>query len=261
MPTLLETQIALCSSLFGQDSRAIADFVSAGWLPDTVSIYRNTVLVGLTKTLRLSYPVVLKLVGEDFFEAAALEFIRRTPPQVAYLNQYGGGFDTFLRGFPPARGLSYLPDVARLEWAVNCALHAADCEKLDLRQLECIAPDKQDRVTFKFHPSVSLLNLAYPVDAIWHAVIDGSDSALAEIDIDAGPVWLMVGRRDTRVTVECIERGSWQLAQQLLSGAAIGSITDVSGEIDLAAEMAAHLATGRIVAFNLSAETSPEEFP
>ena len=33
----------------------------------------------------------------------------------------------------PVRHLAYLPDVARLEWAVNAAYHAADAPKLDVR--------------------------------------------------------------------------------------------------------------------------------
>lgn len=248
MPTLLEMQEALCSSLLGRDNTAMADFVSVESLLDTVNIYRNTVLVGLTKALKLSFPVVLRLVGEDFFDVVALEFIRVAPPRAAYLDRYGDAFAAFLAGFPPAQSLPYLPDMARLEWAVNCALHAADSDSLDLGQLSNIASD--DRVCLKFHPSVSLLNLAYPVDEIWRAIIENNDSALAQVDIDSGPVWLMIERRHSGVAVERMERTSWHLTRELLAGATIESIAGPLGELNLAAEIAAHLAAARIVAFS-----------
>src|SRR5260370_23822662 len=90
---------------------------------DRLSIYRNTLYGTLTNALRLSYPAVHRLVGAEFFEASAQKFIEDEPPRGAYLDDYGAGFPDFLARFPAAASVPYLPDVARLEWAVSRALH------------------------------------------------------------------------------------------------------------------------------------------
>jgi hypothetical protein len=138
----------------------------------------------------LNFPAVQRLVGEDFFAAAADTFITREPPQTAWLDLYGEGFPEFLDGFEPAAALIYLPDVARLERAVGQALHAPDAKSLEHSRLLDIEPSYQGRVCFTPHPSVSLVSSSYPVDEIWRAVLARDDATLAAIDLSTGAVRL-----------------------------------------------------------------------
>ena len=131
MPTLLETQRAMRASLVDSDDAAAAAMLAADVNADRLNIYRNTFITGVTKALRLTYPAVHRLVGADFFEGAAAQFIAQHPPRTAYLDEYGVEFPDFLQNFQPAASLVYLADVARLEWAVSRAIHAADVEPLD----------------------------------------------------------------------------------------------------------------------------------
>ena len=175
MPTLLELQTAMQASLVQRDNEAIYAML-AGHIPaDRLDIYRNTFIHTLTKALRLSFPATERLVGEDFFEGAAQFFIAAHPPREAWLDRFGGAFPDFLRAFPQTKSIVYLGDVAELEWAVNNALHAADVAPLDLALLGAVGPDDRGRDSFLAHPSVSLVRLAHPADAIWHAVLAGDD--------------------------------------------------------------------------------------
>src|SRR5215470_6352362 len=88
VPTLLETQRALGASLLDGDSAAAALLVEPG-LADRLDIYRNTFVIGVTKALRLTYPAVYRLVGADFFDGAAGQFIAQHPPRTACLDDYG----------------------------------------------------------------------------------------------------------------------------------------------------------------------------
>src|SRR3989440_8257707 len=119
VPTLLEIQRAMRRSLVQGDSTAVSAMLAAQISPDRLDIYRNTFLLTLTKALRLCFPVVQKLVGDEFFEGAAQVFIAGHPPRAAWLDQYGAEFPDFLRAFGPAASVRYLGDVAELEWAVN----------------------------------------------------------------------------------------------------------------------------------------------
>src|SRR6204780_5612486 len=112
MPALLELQQALRAQLLGE-----------ALPPDQASalrgaIYRNTCLSTLVNALRLSFPAVQRLVGAEFFDGSAREFIRRHPPANAWLNDYGAGFGGVLNAFAAAAALPFVADVARLEWSV-----------------------------------------------------------------------------------------------------------------------------------------------
>ena len=161
--TLLEIQSAMRRDLVGNDDATVAATLGDALAPvHRLSIYRNTSRTALTNALRLNFPAVQRLVGEDFFAAAAETFITREPPQTAWLDLYGDTFPEFLQSFEPAASLTYLPDVARLERAVGPALHAVDAKPLEYSQLLDIEPSAHGRLCFTPHPSVSLVLSPYP---------------------------------------------------------------------------------------------------
>jgi Putative DNA-binding domain len=79
------------------------------------AVYRNTVLKGCIDALQANYPAVARLVGEQWFRAAATVYARANLPAQAMLLHYGEGFAQFLAAFEPAAQLPYLPGVARLD--------------------------------------------------------------------------------------------------------------------------------------------------
>src|SRR5260370_39578206 len=99
------------------------------------AVYRNNEVAGLVKALLNKFPVVEKIVGEEFFAAMARAFVVERPPRSPVLAIYGDGFATFIAAFDPARELAYLADVARLEAARTRPYHAADGTAVDAGQL------------------------------------------------------------------------------------------------------------------------------
>jgi hypothetical protein len=252
VPTLLEVQRAMRTSLVDRDDGAAAAMLAEGVGADRLHIYRNTFFVGLTKALSLAFPAVRRLVGADFFEGAAGEFIAKYPPRAAWLDRYGAAFPDFLQHFAPAATLAYLADVARLEWAVNLALHARDTAPLPLERLAALSPGQQASVALVPHPSVSLLRTDHPADHIWRAVIEGDDAALAAIDVDAGPVHLLVERSAGGVNVVRLAESPWRFASDLVVGETIESACAAAPGVDLQALLAEHLARGRFVDFHVA---------
>jgi hypothetical protein len=249
MPMLHETQRAMRTWLVDGERDAAAALLADGLSPDRLDIYRNTFVANATRALRLTYPAVHKLVGDDFFQAAAAAFVAQHPPRSACFDDYGETFAAFLADFQPALSLAYLADVARLEWAVSRAIHADDVAPLDLARLVALSPEEQERVSFVPHPSVSLLSLAAPADAIWRAVLGGDDAALAAVDPDGGPVRLLVERRDGGPEVQRLDTAAWHFAAELCCGFPLGIVL---AELESAGEsLAAHLAAARFVDFRL----------
>ena len=258
MPTLLEVQTAMRRDLLDDGDAAVAATLGDALAPaDRLTIYRNTSRTALTNALRLNFPAVQRLVGEDFFAAAADAFITREPPQTAWLDLYGESFPEFLQSFEPAASLTYLPDVARLERAVCHALHAVDAEPLEYSQLVDIEPPVHGPLCFTSHPSVSLVFSPYPVDTIWRAVLTRDDAVLAAIDHSTGAVWLLVERRAGEIEVAQLDERRWKFAEALFTGQPLSAALAVADDPNAAAWLAAHLAAGHFSDFALSDAENP----
>lgn len=132
-------------------------------------IYRNNVVAGLVRALATRFPATERLVGGAFFAAMAQAFIRRHPPQSPLLMTYGETFPAFLHGYPPAKDLPYLPDVAQLEVARGQAYHAADAEAVSASVFAAVPAERIGDMRLRLHPSAIVLRSAHPVVTIWAA--------------------------------------------------------------------------------------------
>jgi len=253
MPTLLELQRTVYRGLVaGEHGSCAAHVVADGIVGEArLNVYRNTFIANLTTALRLVYPAIHRLVGAPFFESAARLFIEAQPPRSAWLDEYGSGFPEFLAGFATAASLLYLPGVARLEWAVNTALHAVDAAPLELSGLAAVAAADHGHIAFVPHPSVGLVAADYPVDAIWRAVLSQDEAAMTAIDLAAGPVWLMVERNASGVEAFRLPEPEWRFMSDLCASRPLQEAIDAAPEIDAASVLAGHLAAGRFIRFEL----------
>ena len=253
MPTLRDLQRAVYRGLVaGEDGSCAAHVVADGIAGAArLNVYRNTFIGNLTIALRLVYPAIHRLVGGPFFESVARLFIEAQPPRSAWLDEYGAGFSEFLAGFAPVAPLPYLPGVARLEWAVNTALHAVDAAPLELSGLAAVAAPDHGHIAFVPHPSVGLVAADYPVDAIWRAVLSQDEAAMTAIDLAAGPVWLTVDRNASGVEAFRLPEPEWRFMSDLCASRPLQEAIDAAPEIDAASVLAGHLAAGRFIRFEL----------
>lgn len=251
MPALLDIQRAFAGAMRSSDCAAAAKFIADAPLSpeEAIGIYRNTFISGAIKALRLSYPAIERLTGADFFAHAAAHFIEESPPRSGCLDDYGAGFAEFLGRFIPAAGLPYLPDVARLEWAVNVALHAADERPLNVEEFSAAIAIASTRLAFTLHPSLSLLQTAFPADAIWRAVLAQDDDALASLPLNGGPFFLLVSRDAEGVQATRIGKGAHDFLSALCAGRSFAAAFDAAPSDELPALVAECFARGRFIAY------------
>ncbi len=129
-------------------ARALLDPEGDAGLPDDIAalarqpgfaVYRNTTIKGCIDALQANYPAVARLVGDEWFRAAARVFGRPDLPTEPTLLRYGVGFERFLASFEPAAELPYLPGVAHLDRLWTEAHVARDDVALDAEGLDAIA--------------------------------------------------------------------------------------------------------------------------
>ena len=125
--------------------------VSALAAQPAFAVYRNTVVKGCIDALQANYPVVARIVGEEWFRAAAAIYVREALPADPTLLHYGSSFADFLARFEPAADLPYLPGAARLDRLWTEAHAAADEEALDPAAVARLAPEALARVILLPH--------------------------------------------------------------------------------------------------------------
>lgn len=133
------------------------------------AVYRNNIAVNLVDGLCDTFPVCLALVGEDFFRAMAHVFVRQSPPRSKILARYGEAFADFVAAFELAGEITYLADVARLEYARVEAWHAADDKPMTASDWSGVDQDRLGQLRVKPHPSARVLASPFAVFSLWAA--------------------------------------------------------------------------------------------
>jgi hypothetical protein len=218
---LRELQAAFRRSVLGEsgaETALLAEIAGDGLSPGArLAIYRHHVFTTLTDVLMSAYPVVCRLVDPRFFAYAADRYIREHLPASPCLFEYGASFPQFLSEFPPCQHLGYLPDVARLEWAIHAAGFADDAAPLDPARLAAVPPDETPWLVVRLDPSAAYVESPWPIDEIWRANQPGRDGGDA-VDLRSGPVRLEIRRRDGDVVFRALDLATYAFRQALADG-------------------------------------------
>lgn len=205
-------------------------------------VYRNNVTVSLVEALKTAFPVLRKLVGEDFFSAMALEHVRAHPPRSPLLMLYGSDMPGFLTRFPPVAHLPYLPDMARLELALRESYHAADSTPVAPDRLAAIAPEALPRTRLRLAPALRLVRSDWPIHAIWMANMRDALPPKTAIAQD-----VLILRPEFDPEPHLLPQGAAPFIASLASGQTIGAALDASEDFDLDATFALLVGGGAII--------------
>jgi hypothetical protein len=248
MPAPSERPAAAAAAIPAETEAAMAaaliDPARPGPRDPRFAVHRNNVVAGLVDALAETYPAVERLVGAAFFHATAVEFVRAHPPRSPVLLRWGGAFADWLAAFPPAAGLPYLPDLARLEWARCEAFHAADAAACAPERLTALAPEAQAAARLVPHPSLRLVASRFAVGSLW---ADATGPRRGGIDL-ARPEAVLVARPDWSVDARIVEPSAAAFLTLLIKGRTLGEIADVAGAggFDLTDQLVAAFAGGLI---------------
>ena len=244
MSSLRELQRAFRAALLVDDEAAVTPAIVDADLGVSarLAIYRHHVFTSLTAALEAIYPVVTRLVDRRFFGWAADRYVRAHPPAGPCLTEYGREFPAFLAEFPSCTHLPWLADVARLEWAMNVALHAPDAVPLEPDALRALDPGALARLTLRFDPSVTLLESPWPIDAVWRANQPTADGV---VDLAAGAARIEIRRLGDDVVFRTLPPGAFAFRAALAADRALEDAVehalDAEPGFDLASEIRALL--------------------
>ena len=212
------------------------------------NVYRNNVVVSLSEALAAAFPVVQKLVGEQFFTAMAGVFVRQHPPKTPLMIYYGDEFPDFLRTFPPVAQLPYLPDVAQLEYARRLTYHSADADPCPPDKLALLQTDGLENRQLTLHPSLHILRSEHPIFSIWR--LNSTDD---QTPVISTPEIVMISRPAAEVTMNRISDSAAAFIEALqrypLGEAADRTAAD-HPQFDITENLTAILQSGLLIDIN-----------
>lgn len=251
--SLRELQARVMDALLGESAAALS-LIAAPTVAAVarLGVYRNNVRSNFLDALQSSYPVIRRLVGEDYFRQLAREFHRHHPSTSGDLLHAGKRFPGYLAHLHAADEFSYLADVAQLEWIIQESLLAALHAPLDLARLAGVAPSAYEDLRFDLHPASRLFESRYPTLRIWEANVGDTEPEM--IDLGSGADRLAVARHGLELKFHRLSRGEYDFLNALRGGeplsAAVAGGAAGDAEFDASASLRRFVAAEVVVDFH-----------
>lgn len=181
------------------------------------------------EALAEAFPAVEHIVGAGAFGTLARRYLPRVPGGIYSLTDVGSALPSFLATDALGDALPFLPDLARLEWAVQRAFHAHLEPPFDATTVSAWGPDDWAMARVRFQPGTACVGSRWPIRALW----DARKMPRDEIDValEDRPETVVVYRVEHRVACEPVDPEEARVLGRLLSGATLGDATaDLSGD-------------------------------
>ncbi len=222
---MFDIQEGFLSAILDSQNDIIADEILGHGVQERLNICRNNTFITLRQALAQNFPVLCRLVGQQFFDHMAGKYIQKSPPTTPLLMTYGVKMPEFLEDFGAVDSLPYLADVARLEHLWNRSFNGPDTAGFDLETLNKVDPEKFEGIIFKLLPNMQLMSSIYPVLDIWFAN-QAEEGASININLDRGPCHLAIFRKVQEVEIMPLDPASHIFFELLSAGKTLGFATE-----------------------------------
>jgi len=182
-----------------------------------IDAHRGNFLVGTRHAVISAYPVVARLVGEEYMQGLAQAFVQKFPPKTATLTLYGDEFPAFLRQFAPVqKDLPWLSAVAELDRAWFDVYSAADDKVMSGGQLAQGLRADLALLAPGLVAATKVLRFKIPAYSIWETNKDDQD--VKAVDITKGGEWALLWRRDNQIFHTALSRAEYVFLNNVEAG-------------------------------------------
>lgn len=225
-----------------------------------LAAYRANAGALAERALAAAYPTVQQLISEESFAALARDFWGHHPPVAGDIALWGAELPSFIAAAATLADEPYLPDVARLEWALHGAQSAADAGTA--RGLEQLADADPSALWMHFVPGTALVSSPHPIVSLWQAHrsthADRFEPVRAAFAAGRGE-HALVTRQGWRPHVLALDAAHAAFTASLLAGRSLAQALQESGdEFDFQSWLVAALQSQCLAAV---ADSPPEVHP
>lgn len=194
---------------------------------ERLGVYINGYPARVQEAMEECFPAVTHVIGHRAtHELVVARYVPALTRHSYNLNDVGAELPGFLHSDTLSGQFPFLPDLARLEWAVRCAFHAHDLAPLvDLGPLATWTEEEWQRAVLQFQPSVALLCSPWPIRDLWQA----RETPIEEIDIDLRdrPDRVLVRRAGFGVQCESVSADEARALGALLAGRTLVQVSEL----------------------------------
>ncbi|PHV00285.1 HvfC/BufC N-terminal domain-containing protein [Iodobacter sp. BJB302] len=136
-----------------------------------IAIYADGYFLRLAEALQNNYPALFQILGDDDFYTLARTYLPAHPSSHPSIRWFGDQLATFLAQEAPYASVPIFAELAAFEWALRHAVDAADAPLMTLENLQAIPAGDWGQLSFKLHPSLSILSLQWNAPKVWQALM------------------------------------------------------------------------------------------
>jgi hypothetical protein len=219
---LVELQAALKGEMDGRPSARLRRLVTSASLDpeQCLGLYRNLLDQARVRALQQIYPITARLLGLQLLHV--LSRLYDQSPGTACsdgIEPFGNGFAQLLKNCTHQHctlyKLQFLPELARLEWALHLCGCAEDDPPPDFSSLVYIPKSEQYRLRLVPSLALHLLHCDWPVLDIWNRYQQDSPG---ELHLNYQPQWLCVYRHLDSPRAERLSATQARLLNGILDG-------------------------------------------
>lgn len=218
------------------------------WAATGLAVCRAAAVSDPVTAMCARFPVVRRLLGEETFIDAVRRFVVAEPAKASLPWPDGDDFPDFLRRLGNDAPIRYVADIADLEAAHGRARYAATAAHLSPNAFTAIPAGRLAGMRLSLHPSVALLQSAFPIVSVWRACREASNTAPPHWHAEAA----LIARPDREVEVWGLLPGGFRFLSALSRGltlaAAAEAALDEASAFDLAANLSLLAEAGITVA-------------
>jgi hypothetical protein len=193
-----------------------------------LEIYAEGMRLRFLEALRLDYPGLLGLLGEEAFTDLGREYAREHPSRNPSIRWFGARLPEQLAHAPAWRGRPELAEMAAFEWRKGELHDAADSPVAGIAEAAAVPPEGWAELRPRPAPAVRRLDLHWNIPPVWSALDRGErPPPLARMDTPTpGLLW----RSDLTIHWRSLDpHEAWAL-DACARGATFGEVCEGLGE-------------------------------
>ena len=178
------------------------------------------------------YPAMARITGADAFRALCRRYLTAFPPHSYDIGRAGERLADHLGSDPVAAALPFLPDLARLEWALVEAVASPDVEMLGWDEVAAMPAERFAETPLPLAPATALLESPWPLAALWLAKDQGNDAI--DIPLEGHPSIILITRPDLEPRWRSIDADERAIVRAALGATSPASLlqSGVFGQAD-----------------------------
>jgi len=187
-----------------------------------LAVYTDGYPARMQESLRETYPAIAKILGDGSFDGLADRYVEWAPAGWCNLNNVGVRLPDFLGEDPLTTDLPFLPDLARLEWAVIECFNAALQEPFDIASCGDWGLDDWAEARIGFQPGTAIVGSEWPIRRLREA----RHLERHEIDVDLvdRPESVLIHRDGFDVSTRTVDPSEALSLVRLGEGATLGEV-------------------------------------